>query len=698
MLNAAELDQEYVDADSCDSEIFSDMRSNQLLIAGDHYTKKGSKFWERIRDQKDLSSKEKLRLTRNHIRYIKEQIVSLILTHAPNTTILPNNESEVQDQKSAELNKSVSEYLKRKMHIREKIREAADDYVAFGEVFSFHYFDPNAGEVKGYAPLTDETGMPVVDEMGQMLPDEKQPIMTGMLVRDRVLAFNVLRKAGVQDLDDSPYLIIRKMVKRKDAKRLADGEKQETFDKKASDNEETFLVFDGDKGKYVNSQKDEVMLRFHFYRPSVEYPKGYYYIAIRGMILSEGELPFGIWPIKYKGFDKIATSARSYSPIKQMRPYQIEINRCASGTATSQVTLGSDKVFLPAGGKLAQTDLLPGVRVFTQSGGIGSPVTMQGRSGEQYLEWMKQSINELYELMGVTERDYTRDGKFDPYSLLYHSVKNKDKFKKYVEAFEEFVVEEEELRLELAKRYFDEDLIIPMVGKDEAVNISEFKSSEPNCYRIKIMPISEDASTMLGKALMMNHYLQYVGSQLGREDIGKMMRAHPFMNMEESFDDFTIDYDCAKNDILALERGATPQPNMYGNNVYTINRLTHRMKKSDFTRLNPQIQQNFQMYVSQLQELEAEKQKLLRAAQADLIPTSGMLITLNNFRVADPQSGEPITVRLPYDAVVWLIQRMQQQGSSLQELEKMNQGALAELAQQMGMGAQQAPQLQGVIQ
>ena len=66
----------------------------------------------------------------------------------------------------------------------------------------------------------------------------------------------------------------------------------------------------------------------------------------------------------------------------------------------------------------------------------------------------------------------------------------------------------------------------------------------------------------MGKVLGMNHTLQYVGQQLTREDIGRMMRAHPYMNMEESFDDFTIDYDNAKNDILALERGEVPLPNL----------------------------------------------------------------------------------------------------------------------------------------
>jgi hypothetical protein len=38
--NIEALNQHYRDAESCDDEIFSEMRSNLLLVAGNHYSKK----------------------------------------------------------------------------------------------------------------------------------------------------------------------------------------------------------------------------------------------------------------------------------------------------------------------------------------------------------------------------------------------------------------------------------------------------------------------------------------------------------------------------------------------------------------------------------------------------------------------------------------------------------------------------------
>ena len=73
-LKAADLDRIYRDADQIDEKVFSEMRSNILLVSGDHYHKKGTKFWNRIRNSKELSEEQKLRLTKNHTENICNKI------------------------------------------------------------------------------------------------------------------------------------------------------------------------------------------------------------------------------------------------------------------------------------------------------------------------------------------------------------------------------------------------------------------------------------------------------------------------------------------------------------------------------------------------------------------------------------------------------------------------------------------------
>nr|NQU92256.1 hypothetical protein [Bacteroidota bacterium] len=513
LYDAAKLDELYTNSESADSEQFAEMRSNLLLIAGDHYSKKGSKFYNRIRDTRALSKETSLKLTKNHIGNITNIILSKILSMSPNTTILPNNESEESDIKTAELNKSVWEYAKKNYKLRGKVREWAEDFVGLGECYAKLFWDTEIGSVIGYEQATDDEGELLFDENGEAIADETRPVMSGDFVFERVLAFNLLIDQEAQTIDDSPYFIVRKMVSQLKLKGMVD---DDVFKAITKGEETTYLVFDGSNNGYSKDNKD-ILVRETYFRPCKQYPKGYFYISTREHRIFKGELPFGIWPFASAGYNKIQTSARCRSPVKQMRPYQIEINRTASAVATAQITLGSDKLVLSNGSKISSAGQLPGVRAISVTGGA-NPIILQGRGGEQYIPWLDKNITELYDMMNVFETSQVRDGKLDPYAMLFHSMKNKQKFQKYGETFEEFLVSITEIYLSLAKEYFEEDAIIPMVGRSERVNIAEFKHTEPNQFRITVEPIAADTETMLGKQLAINHTLQYVGNNIDKKE------------------------------------------------------------------------------------------------------------------------------------------------------------------------------------
>ena len=141
-LNGAELERKYKDSNSCDDEIFSEMRSNVLLVAGEHYNKKGSKYWNRIRNSKGLSETQKIRLTKNHVKTICKRQIGRILAQAPNTKVVPNNQDEMQDQKTAELNDAVWKYQKKVSKFRKKVRKFAEDFIHIGECYCKVFFDP----------------------------------------------------------------------------------------------------------------------------------------------------------------------------------------------------------------------------------------------------------------------------------------------------------------------------------------------------------------------------------------------------------------------------------------------------------------------------------------------------------------------------------------------------------------------------
>ena len=74
------------------------------------------------------------------------------------------------------------------------------------------------------------------------------------------------------------------------------------------------------------------------------------------------------------------------------------------------------------------------------------------------------------------------------------------------------------------------------------------------------------------------------------------------------------------------------------------------------------------------------------------------MIALDMYVPNDDPSKQPKRARVPYQAVEWLLQTLQKQGMSLDKLENMNKGALADMAQQLTQGQQtqqNQQQLQG---
>lgn len=678
-----ELNKIHKEAEEVDKELFAEQRSNLQLVAGEHYSKKNSKFWDRVRDTNQLNQDQKLRLTKNHTYKISKIRKNIIISSASGVTIVPTNESELQDQKSAELNKAVWEYGKDQLQFRKRVHEFATDFSDVGEVAAKLYFDPNAGKFLGYKQKIDEeTGEPVVDPVTGKPVAGDEAYFTGDIVSERIFGMNLLRSPNAKTMHDSPYLGIRKAVPVETLKEMCkDDEKK--LEMITATKDETYVVFDFSKRGYYKD-KDITTLKEYYFRPCPEMPMGYYYIFIESGILFEGELPFGLFPIVYEGQDEVPTTPRHRSYLRQIRPNQIEINRASSKVAEHQITLGDDKLVTINGSKITKGSEFPGVRSMGVTG--QAPVVIPGRTGDQYLPYIEAQITEMYNIAEVSEAlEDKAEG--EPWGELFKSLRQKKKFVVDAEKFEFYLVNYAKLYLDLARNYFDENTIVQMIGRNEQVNITEFKNTTPQCYMIKVEPMSDDMDTMMGKQLTLNHILQYSSGQMEREDIGKLIRLMPYANKEKAFDDFTLDYDRATNIILQLDRAEAPTPNIYDKGPYIIKRLTARMSQGDFPNLDQQIQMNYKTIVGEYEQMEADKQAKLKAAEADFIPTDGPMIKVAWY-IKDPTNpSRSVQATLPANSINWLVKRLEEQGSNQEQLNNMgNVGALSEIAQKFNQG------------
>ena len=196
----SELNSYYTDADSVDQEVFAEMRSNVLLASGDHYSRVTSRFYKRIRDTKELSNEQKLRLTKNHIQKICKIYVNNIMSTNPGVGFSPKDENSNHDMKVADLHHSVWRDGFDRYNLEDKQDDWCDSFIEIGEVAVKLFYDPNLGALKGYGPKVDVEGNPVLDELGAETPDTDQPVFEGEFVFEEIYGFNLLRPPECKDL------------------------------------------------------------------------------------------------------------------------------------------------------------------------------------------------------------------------------------------------------------------------------------------------------------------------------------------------------------------------------------------------------------------------------------------------------------------------------------------------------------------
>lgn len=690
-VDIADLNRIYDDAESADKDIFAEFRSNILLTEGTHYSRRSFKDRPNLRDTRELNyDNQKLRITKNHTHKIVRHYVANILSHAPDVTIVPQDETSMQDKKSAELNLSVKRHFDYKYRMQEKTREWCHDFVGIGESAVKIFWDPNAGDLKGYEAKTEDDGVTsMIDENGQPMADETRPIFSGGFVFERVYGMNLLRHAGSKEMRESDCWIVRKMVgmNHLKAKFKDDSDKLKMIE---SNEDETYVVFDSTKTSYAQV-KDQTLVREFYYRPCYDYPEGYYYITTSVGILEEGPLPKGIFPIVWAAFDQYQTTPRGRGIVKVARPFQAEINRASSSQAQHQVTVGDDKILYQAGTKLAPGALLPGVRGITFQG--APPTVLEGRSGMQYQDYINATITEMYSVLMIDEINSEKASQMDPTAMLFRSLKQKTKFSEYGEKFEQFLVDVWDLTLTLAKYYLPDDELIPAIGKSEYINVPEFKSTQPLNTQIKIVPQENTLETQMGKQLTFQHALQYVGQQLTPDQIGTLLEDMPFGNMKDAFKEFSMDKKIIDNDMLALDRGELPNPTPNIKPDYALKRLDFRMKSPDYNLLPDQTKMNYEQFRQQYVDIGAEQAQALVDAKNEFIPANGALIACDMYvpDQKDPQKAAK-RVRVPYQALDWLIKTLEKQGMGLEVLEGLDSGSMTDIAQQFLQ--QQAPPMQ----
>jgi hypothetical protein len=120
--------------------------------------------------------------------------------------------------------------------------------------------------------------------------------------------------------------------------------------------------------------------------------------------------------------------------------------------------------------------------------------------------------------------------------------------------------------------------------------------------------------------------------------------------------------------------------------------VAKRKKERDFKLLDPQVQNMYMMYEKYHQDKMAAEAASLKAAQSEFIPVGGAMIACDMYVPQEDPEKAPKRVRVPYQALDWLIKTLESQGAGMEALEQMNQAQVAQITQQL-LGGQSMPQV-----
>lgn len=708
-LSPNDLYQMFKEGEDADAAIFAEMRSNILLVSGDHWKTVNKKTHDRI-NKSSLPDDVKLKLTKNHLGTIQEKFKMGVKALTPGVQAFPYNESDMQDMKDAELARSVQEDINEKQGYKEKVDKWIMSLLDIGEAWGETIFDPNEGDIRGYEQATDKEGNPLYrtpDGVETILPFDiatEQPfepvesdvaIFSGRIKTNVIWPMNCVRPLGYETLKESPWLGIKSMMKLKDIEALIPEnapDRDEVLAALKETQEATFKVFDCASGEYLEA-KDQAMLRKMYWRPCPRYPRGYFIFLLEDKKIVDGELPFGLFPITTKINFEIPTSPRGVSLIKRLRPGQVEINRLASSQAYHQIVLGDDKILTKSGSLITKGQRFDGIRQIIVQG--DDPKVMAGRSGEQFAPSLAREIEDLYKIANLeyTEKDTSAQ---DIHVQIYQSMSQRARYSTYASKIEDFLIEVDKKQVELAKYVLDEQDLIKITGKREYLNIDEFRRLDDMGYSIKMKPVSGDVESVIGLQLGIQTALQYAGSQMPPHLVGKMLKNMPFLNKGQIFSHLTNDEDIITNDMLAIERGKYRPAKKEMKHEYMIEMLTHRMSKADFETLPVIIQDMYAKRVQEHRTFMQENAQQLKALQDKMIPTTGPLVKVDMYQNVMNDKGQ-VTQKVqkmafPMSALLDLAQRMQAQGNFMQITQNLDVPTQINLLEGLNMGAQ--PNLQ----
>lgn len=307
-------------------------RSNWALFSGHHFNR--DFIYTNYNSQSDASARK---LMWNHVNSLTHRVFSKLTRNKPAIGVIVD-EDDLESENDAFIGKALVDYHKRRINYDEIFKQTTLNTIVNGMSCEYLYWNP-------YAHL--DHGKWIGEPAIEVVP-----------------MFELFWDPKVKTKDEMRWIIRTKSMKIAYLQKLFPEKKKEIKQTKSY----TALNYLTNE-KYV--PEDEIPVLELFLKPVPEYEKGLHLICTEESILKQDDWlyeNFNDLPFFFTHYEKRDSHFFGGSPVTQVRPLQIEVNKIVSHISQNQNQAGRPKVLVPRGANLIDGSISNGITILEFDG------------------------------------------------------------------------------------------------------------------------------------------------------------------------------------------------------------------------------------------------------------------------------------------------------------------------------------------
>ena len=537
------------------------------------------------------------RVTINRIRpAIRTELAKITKSKIQFTVIAATNDED--DIDSAKVGTQSLDYIWRRANMDEKRFKAALWQITTG-----------TGILKSFwnAKLGEEVELNTLDDKGEFEKDgEGKEVTKGSMLGDVdcsvVSPFDFRFDPSADEFDDSAWCCESKL-------RTTDYVKEE-YDVEVGNetNLESTNLFNGMLANINGSNnvdtkpikiKNSVIVKEYWEMPSKKHSKGRHITIANGKLLQLEDMPYKRLPYFVIAHNLVPGRVHGSSNIEDLIPVQREHNKTRTQRRLNQTRTGNQRLLVQQNSLLSDPTMEPGEIIeYRQGSNMPTWETPPTEPGHIQAE-LELQLRDFEDISGVHEvsNGAAASGVKSGVALSFLAEQDDTKLGPIIHNIESTYEKWAQFVLELIQDNYLEPRMIKIVGKNNAVETKEFQGSD--------LKGNTDVRVVAGSAMPKStaarqEFVLNLWDRKILDDPQKALKLLEFGNIEEIYDDLSIDVNQAKAEQKQwINSDFSHKTRDFYNHEVHITEHNKFRKSTDYEELDPQVQQQVDAHVEE---------------------------------------------------------------------------------------------------